>query len=116
MKRLHYGWAVCLAGTLLLFITMGTVSNGFSIYLPYILEQHGFTNSQTSFLVTLRCLVSFLAMLGIGVYYQKVSIRMGTGLAAACAGRPTGCTARRRPTRCSAWGRPCPGSATAWGP
>ncbi len=86
MKRLHYGWAVCLAGTLLLFITMGTVSNGFSIYLPYILEQHGFTNSQTSFLVTLRCLVSFLAMLGIGVYYQKVSIRMGTGLAAACAG------------------------------
>lgn len=86
MRKIHYGWAVCLAGTLLLFITMGTVSNGFSIYLPYILEQHGFTNSQTSFLVTLRCLVSFLAMLGIGVYYQKVSIRMGTGIAAACAG------------------------------
>lgn len=86
MKRPHYGWVVCLAGTLLLFITMGTVSNGFSIYLPYILAEHGFTNAQTSFLVTLRCLVSFLAMLGIGVYYNKVSIRVGTGFAALCAG------------------------------
>ncbi len=86
MKRIHYGWAVCLVCTLLLFITMGTVSNGFSVYLPYILAEHGFTNAQTSSLVTLRCLVAFFGMLGIGFYYKKVSIRMGTAIAAACAG------------------------------
>lgn len=85
-KRVHYGWVVCLAGTVLLFVTMGTVSNGFSVYLPYILEAHGFSHSQTSFLVTLRCLVAFFAMLGIGFYYKKCSIRVGTALAALCAG------------------------------
>lgn len=85
-KRVHYGWVVCLAGTVLLFVTMGTVSNGFSVYLPYILEAHGFSHAQTSFLVTLRCLVAFFAMLGIGFYYQKCSIRVGTALAALCAG------------------------------
>ena len=86
MKRPYYGWVVCLMSTLLLFVTMGTVSNGFSVYLPYIMAQHGFTHAQTSSLVTLRCLVSFLAMLGIGVYYKKISIRLGVTLAAGCAG------------------------------
>lgn len=60
MKRVYYGWVVCLVSTLLLFVTMGTVSNGFSVYLPYIMAEHGLTNAQTSSLVTLRCLVSFL--------------------------------------------------------
>lgn len=86
MKKIYYGWIVCLVSTLLLFVTMGTVSNGFSVYLPYIMSEHGFSNAQTSFLVTLRCLVSFFAMLVIGLYYKKVSLRLGTGIAAACAG------------------------------
>lgn len=85
-QKIHYGWVVCLACTLLLFVTMGTVSNGFSVYLPYIMEERGLTHAQTSSLVTLRCLVAFLAMLGIGAFYKKVSIRLGTGLAACCAG------------------------------
>ena len=86
MKQFHYGWAVCVTCTLILFVTMGTVSNGFSVYLPFILEEKGLTNAQTSSLVTLRCAVSFVAMLGIGFYYKKVSLRVGTGLAACCAG------------------------------
>lgn len=86
MKKIHYGWVVCLTCTLLLFVTMGTVSNGFSVYLPFIMDEKGLSNAQTSSLVTLRCAVSFVAMLGIGVYYKKVSLRMGTGLAACCAG------------------------------
>lgn len=86
MKKPFYGWIVCGLGTLLIFVTMGTVSNGFSIYLPYIMEEHGLTNAQTSSLVTLRCLVAFFAMLGVGLYYKKVSLRVGTAIAAACAG------------------------------
>ena len=86
MKKPHYGWVICITCTLLLFVTMGTVSNGFSVYLPYIMEERGLTHAQTSSLVTLRCLVAFLAMLGIGVYYEKVSLRLGTGIAACCAG------------------------------
>lgn len=86
MKRIHYAWIVCLVSTLLLFVTMGTVSNGFSVFLPYIQEARGLTHAQTSSLVTLRCLVSFFAMLGIGWYYKRFSLRVGTGLAAAFAG------------------------------
>ena len=86
MKKMHYGWVICITCTLLLFVNMGTVSNGFSFYLPYIMEEKGLTNAQTSSLVTLRCAVSFLSMLVIGFYYQKVSIRVGTTIAAAAAG------------------------------
>jgi len=86
MKRFFYGWLVCAAATGLLFITMGTVSNGFSVYLPFIMAERGLTNAQTSSLVTLRCLVSFFSMLVIGWYYKAFSIRVGTAIAAGCAG------------------------------
>ena len=86
MKRIYYGWLVCAAATGLLFITMGTASNGFSVYLPFIMAQRGLTNAQTSSLVTLRCLVSFFAMLSIGGFYRVFSIRVGTAVAAGCAG------------------------------
>jgi MFS family permease len=86
MKHVHYGWVVCITCTLLLFITMGTVSNGFSVYLPYIMDERGLTHAQTSSLVTLRCLTAFLAMLVIGWYYKKVSLRLGVSIAACCAG------------------------------
>lgn len=86
MRKIHYGWVICVTCTLLLFVTMGTVSNGFSIYLPYIMAERGLTHAQTSSLVTLRCLVAFVAMLLIGGYYRKVSLRVGTGLAVCCAG------------------------------
>ena len=82
MKHVHYGWVVCITCTLLLFITMGTVSNGFSVYLPYIMDERGLTHAQTSSLVTLRCLTAFLAMLTIGWYYKKVSLRLGVSIAA----------------------------------
>ena len=86
MKRVYYGWLVCAAATLLIFITMGTVSNGFSVYLPFIQAQRGLTHAQTSSLVTLRCLVAFVAMVVIGWYYKVFSIRVGTVIAAGCAG------------------------------
>ena len=86
MKRPYYGWLVCAAATLLIFITMGTVSNGFSVYLPFIMDQRGLTNAQTSSLVTLRCLAAFFAMLVIGGYYKVLTIRIGTVVAAGFAG------------------------------
>lgn len=81
MKKLHYGWIVCISAMLLIFVTMGSVSNGFSVYLPYIMEKNGFTYSQTSTLVTLRCLFAFVSMLFIGAYYRKFSIRTGAAIA-----------------------------------
>ena len=86
MKRHHYAWTICAAGTLLIFITMGAVSNGFSIYMPYIRDAYGLTNAQTSTLVTMRLVVAFVCMLLIGKYYDLLNIRLGAALAAASGG------------------------------
>lgn len=68
MKKTYYGRVVCVVGAIQIFITMGIVSNGFSVYLPYIREARGLTHAQTSTLVALRYLVAFFAMLCIGFY------------------------------------------------
>lgn len=82
----HYAWTICAAGTLLIFITMGAVSNAFSIYMPYIRDEFGLTNAQTSTLVTMRLVVAFVCMLLIGKYYDLFNIRVGGSLAAAFGG------------------------------
>ena len=77
---------ICAACTLLIFISMGMVSNGFSVFMPFIRDRYGLTNAQTSSLVTLRCLVVLFAMLTTGVYYDRLGMRLGTALAAGFAG------------------------------
>ena len=85
-NRIFYGWFICAACVLMLFISMGMVSNGFSMFLPFIREEYALTHAQTSSLVTLRCLVAFIAMIFTGVYYDKIGTRVGTALAASFAG------------------------------
>ena len=85
-KKPFYGWIVCVMGALLLFITMGIMSNIFPVFLPYVETQNGLTGTQGSFLVTLRCLVSFCSMLFIGQYYKKFSLRVGMSIAALLGG------------------------------
>ena len=82
MKKLHYGWIICGTCTLLIFVTMGIASNGLSVFMPYIMDNYGLTNAQTSFLVTLRCTFAFAAMLVVGRYYKLTGYRLGAGLAA----------------------------------
>lgn len=84
MKKDNYGWAVCAACTLLLFITMGVANNGFSVFMPYMMEQKGLTYIQTSNLVTVRFTVAFLALLVIGKFYEIFSVRVGIFIAALC--------------------------------
>ena len=86
MKRHHYAWTICAAGTLLIFITMGAISNAFSIYMPYIRDEFSLTNAQTSTLVTMRLVVAFICMLLIGKYYELLEIRLGVTLAAGFGG------------------------------
>lgn len=79
----HYGWVVCAGGAMLLFCTSGLAVNAFTIYQPYILARNGFTNAQSSLIVTVRSLTSFVGMLLTGLYYQRLSLRSGMGLAGA---------------------------------
>ena len=84
-KKPHYAWAVCAGCALLLFCTSGLCINAFTIYQPYILSQNGFTNAQSSMIVTVRSLTGFAAMFLCGAYYKRLSLRAGMGLAGALA-------------------------------
>ncbi|MBQ3122871.1 MAG: MFS transporter [Firmicutes bacterium] len=81
MKRIFYGWVIVFACALMLFCSIGMVSNNFSIFMPFIREEYGITHAQTSSLVTLRCFMSFAAMWVLGIYYDKLGTRLGIAIA-----------------------------------
>lgn len=81
--RFHYCWAISVACTIATFICIGLVTNGFSMYLPYLVE-NGLTDSDTSIIVNIRGGVSFVAMLLIHRYYDRVSARLGVFIACLC--------------------------------
>ena len=83
MKKLHYGWSVCLGCAMILFCTSGLAINTFTIYQPFILSQNGFTNTQSSAILTVRSLMCFLSMFLTGPYYRRLSLRTGMSLAGA---------------------------------
>ena len=80
MKRIHYGWFVCAGCALLLFCTSGLSVNAFTVYQPYILVKNAFTNTQSSAIITVRSLFSFVAMFFTGRYYKTFSLRIGIAI------------------------------------
>ena len=78
--KIHYGWVICFGCTLLLCCTMGLVSNVFTVCLPYIISENGFTKTQGSSITTARCLFAFLTMLFTDRFYRKINIRLGVTL------------------------------------
>ena len=58
-------WVVCLGCGLALFTVMGLGVNAFTVYQPYLLRVHGFTNAQGSWITTVRSLFALLSMLTV---------------------------------------------------
>lgn len=83
MKRPRRAWLVCIGCALLFFCTSGLSVNAFTVYQPYILSQNGFTNAQSSSIITVRSLFGLLGMLCTGRYYRRFSLRWGVALAGA---------------------------------
>lgn len=75
-KTRSYSWVICAACTLLIICTMGTCTNAFSVYLPYITAS-GMTASATSAILTVRCLFSLVGMLLVPLFYHCFSLRKG---------------------------------------
>lgn len=86
IKNIHYAWKICLGCALLVFCTIGLAANTFSIYLPYILENTDFTNTQVSALTSIRNMSGCVCMLLAGVYYKKLSLRTGMAIGGICSG------------------------------
>lgn len=66
--------------TMMIFCSIGLTTATFSIYLPYFINDYGFSNSQTSFLVSLRTVSSFLFMFTVTGYFNRISLKLGTAL------------------------------------
>ena len=80
MKRIHYAWWVCAGCALLIFCTAGLAVNAFTIYQPFILRENGFTNAQSSLLITVRSLAAFFASILAEQVYRRLSPRTGMAL------------------------------------
>lgn len=80
-------WVLVAVCTLMIFISVGIATATFSIYLPYFIKTHGFTNTQTSFLVSMRTIASFSCMFTVTKYFKFFSLRTGMTVAMiGCAG------------------------------
>jgi len=76
-----YGWKVCFGCALLLFCTSGLSINAFNVYQPYLISCNGFSNTQSSMIITFRSLSTFVSMFLCGIYYKKLRLRTGMCLA-----------------------------------
>ena len=74
-------WLLIAVSTLMIFCSVGMTTATFSIYLPYFIKINGFTNSQISFLVSIRTVASFAFMFAITKYFNLFSLRAGMTLA-----------------------------------
>ncbi len=81
MKKIHYSWIVCTGCAILMYCTSGLPVNGFAIYLPYIRDLNGFTNTQSSNLILFRNLCAFIGMMAVTPFYKRFSMRTGMTLA-----------------------------------
>lgn len=78
--KIHYAWVICIGCAVLIFCTSGLAINAFTIYQPYIRDANGFSNTQTSLIVTFRSLFGFISMLFVRKFYSVFSLRAGMTL------------------------------------
>ena len=80
-KKIHYAWFTLIGSMITVFCCIGLGANAFTAFQPYIISRNGFTNAQSSMILTVRSLFAFLGMLFNGFYYKKISYRNGMALA-----------------------------------
>ena len=72
-----YRWVICGAATIMIFCAVGLGCSAFAFHLPYIRNANGFSDTQTSMLLTIQSLSSIVVSLVIDRFYQRVSLRAG---------------------------------------
>lgn len=79
-KKIHYAWVALIGSMIVAFCSIGLSANAFAAYQPYLMSCNGFTNSQSSFILTVRSLFTFLGMFLTGSFYKRISYRRGMAL------------------------------------
>lgn len=80
-----YQTIICLCSCLLVFLSVGLLSNAFSIYFPFIMEEHHFNNTQVSLLNSMRNITALFCMFFAERYYARFDLKKGIFLSLCCA-------------------------------
>ncbi len=73
-----YAWVVAIVCALIFFTSIGMIAGtGFSVLGPLMIDQWGITEPQFSTVVMVRTVGGMIGMFLCGIYYKKLSLRMG---------------------------------------
>ena len=79
-----YRYVICFFSCLLIFMSVGLLSNAFPIYFPFIMKEHQFSNTQLSLLTTMRSVTALICMFFTDRYYARLNLKSGILLALSC--------------------------------
>lgn len=82
-KKIYYGWWVAAVCFLVMFFTVGATTTAFSATSAYVVQEWGISQTEVSSLITVRTTVCVIAMYLCGLYYKKISLRVGLTLGVA---------------------------------
>lgn len=76
-----YAWIVAIVCALVFFTSIGMIAGtGFSVYGPIMIDQWGIAEQQFSTIVMVRTIGGMIGMFLCGIYYKKLSLRMGLSI------------------------------------
>ena len=76
---LFYGWLIVFAACLNFFM-ISLVSSAMGVTLAAVRTYAGLTATQTSMVLTVKTVTSFIVVFGVDFYYKKLNLRMGLAL------------------------------------
>lgn len=74
-------WRMCIGACILQLCIVGMSINSFSVYLPYLLQRCGLSNTENASILLVRNCVAFASLFFVGKVYEKLELRWGITLA-----------------------------------
>lgn len=84
MLNRHYEKVIVGCCFLFIFANIGLASTAFSVHQPYLVAMDGIGDTGGSLILSVRTLVSFVAMLVVDRYYRALDVRVGVSVACLC--------------------------------
>lgn len=86
MFKRHYEKVIAGCCFLFIFVNIGLASTAFSVHQPYIVAIEGVGDTGGSLILSVRTLVSLVAMLAVNRYYRLCDVRLGVFIASLLVG------------------------------
>lgn len=80
MKNPKGAWKMLVGAILLQFAVVGLTINAFSVYLPYLMERCGLSNTENANVVMIRTGAAFVTLWFVGKIYARLELRRGITL------------------------------------